>query len=234
MRILVIVPAFNEEENIVKTINSIKNVGQVDILVINDHSIDKTLLLAKMQKNIRVVDLPCNLGIGGAVQTGYIYAAKHDYDIALQIDGDGQHDPDFIWATIHPIIHDGYDLVIGSRFIDKTGYQSTLMRRVGIKYIQHLIRMITGVRITDPTSGFRACGKRAIQFFAKHYPTDYPEPESVVAAHRIGLKIREVPVVMKARTGGASSIYSYKSAYYMIKVTLAIMIARLVRVMRDA
>lgn len=234
MRILIIVPAFNEEENIVKTISSIKNAGNFDILVINDRSIDQTLLLAKTQKNIKIVDLACNLGIGGAVQTGYMYAEQHNYDIAIQIDGDGQHDPNFIGKVITPITQEGFDIVIGSRFIDHEGFQSTRMRRVGIFYLQHLIRMISGMQITDPTSGFRAFGKNAIHYFAKHYPNDYPEPESIVIAHRIGLKIKEVPVVMRAREGGSSSIYSYKSVYYMLKVTLSIMVARLSRVIREA
>ncbi|MBP1961783.1 glycosyltransferase family 2 protein [Paenibacillus aceris] len=234
MRILIIVPAFNEEQNIVKTINSIKNAGNFDILVINDRSIDQTLLLAKTQKNIKIIDLACNLGIGGAVQTGYKYAEQHNYDIAIQIDGDGQHDPNFIEKVVTPITQDGYDIVIGSRFINYEGFQSTKMRRVGILYIQHLIRMISGMQITDPTSGFRAFGKRAISYFAKHYPNDYPEPESIVIAHRLGMKIKEVPVVMRARESGSSSIYSYKSVYYMLKVTLSIMVARLTRVMRDA
>ncbi|MFD0697129.1 glycosyltransferase family 2 protein [Paenibacillus sp. GCM10027628] len=232
MRILIIVPAFNEEENIIKTINNIKSAGNYDILVINDRSIDQTLLLARTQKNIKIVDLACNLGIGGAVQTGYMYAEQHNYDIAIQIDGDGQHDANFISKVIAPITQEGYDFVIGSRFIEYEGFQSTRTRRVGILYIQHLIRMISGIQITDPTSGFRAFGRRAIQYFAKHYPNDYPEPESIVIAHRLGLKIKEVPVVMKAREGGSSSIYTYKSVYYMLKVTLSIMIARLSRVIQ--
>lgn len=234
MRILIIVPAFNEEQNIVKTINSIKSVGNFDILVINDRSIDQTLLLAKTQKNIKIIDLACNLGIGGAVQTGYKYAEQHNYDIAIQIDGDGQHDPSFIEKVITPITQEGCDIVIGSRFINYEGFQSTKMRRIGILYIHHLIRMISGMQITDPTSGFRAFGKSAISYFAKHYPNDYPEPETIVIAHRLGLKIKEVPVVMRAREAGSSSIYSYKSVYYMLKVTLSIMVARLTRVMRDA
>src|SRR5665647_160340 len=175
MRVLIIVPAFNEEDNIVKTINSIKNVGEVDILVINDQSQDNTLLFVNMQKDIMVVDLPCNLGIGGAVQTGYIFAKEKKYDVAIQIDGDGQHDPKFIWEMIHLIHNDNWDIIIGSRFIDKIGFQSTKLRRVGIIYIQFLLRLILGVQITDPTSGFRAFGKRAIDYFSKYYPIDYPE-----------------------------------------------------------
>lgn len=233
MRVLIIVPAFNEEDNIVKTINSIKNVGEVDILVINDQSQDNTLLFAKMQKGIMVVDLPCNLGIGGAVQTGYIFAKEKKYDVAIQIDGDGQHDPKFIWDMIHLIYNDNWDIIIGSRFIDKIGFQSTKLRRVGIIYIQFLLRLILGVQITDPTSGFRAFGKRAIDYFSKYYPIDYPEPESIVIAHRLGMKIKEIPVIMKNREGGNSSIYTYKSVYYMIKVTLSILIAKVGRIAKE-
>jgi len=233
MKTLIIVPAFNEEANIVKTITSIKNACDFDILVVNDHSKDDTLLLAKTQQNVKIADLPCNLGIGGAIKTGYIYADKHGYDIAIQIDGDGQHDPEYLTRIIEPIRDENYDIVVGSRFIDKIGFQSTRMRRFGIIYLQYLIRLLTGVRISDPTSGFRAFGKNAIRYFAKHYPQDYPEPESIVIAHRIGMRIKEVPVVMKAREGGVSSIYSYKSLYYMLKVTLSIMMARVSRIVTD-
>jgi glycosyltransferase involved in cell wall biosynthesis len=233
MKILVIVPAFNEAENIVKTIQSIKHAGQVDILVINDRSIDQTLTLLKTQKNIKIANLPCNLGIGGAVQTGLIYAKEQNYDIAIQIDGDGQHDPNFIWDMIHLINNSNFDIIIGSRFIDKVGFQSTKLRRIGIVYIQYLIRTIIGIQITDPTSGFRAFSKKAIQYFASHYPYDYPEPESIVVAHRLGMKIKELPVIMKEREGGVSSIYTYKNFYYMLKVTLAIMIAKLGRITRE-
>jgi glycosyltransferase involved in cell wall biosynthesis len=233
MRIIIIVPAFNEEANIVSTIESIKKSGDFDVLVINDCSLDRTLLLAQTQKNVKVIDLACNLGIGGAMQTGYIYADKYGYDIAIQIDGDGQHDPGFIRSIIDPIVHGGYDIVIGSRFIEYEGFQSTRLRRIGIVYIQQLIRVLVGMQITDPTSGYRAFGKRAIKHFAKGYPNDYPEPESIVIAHRLGLKIQEIPVVMAARTGGASSIYTYKTVYYMLKVTLSIMVARVRKVIRE-
>lgn len=224
MKVLVIVPAFNEEANILKTINKIKEVNDVDILIINDGSSDNTSILARSTADINVLDLPCNLGIGGAVQTGYKFADRNNYDIAIQIDGDGQHNPQFINQLLIELIEKNYDIVIGSRFIDKTGFQSTFARRIGIKYFYYLIRLLTGLKITDPTSGFRCCNKKAIKYFANYYPTDYPEPESIVFANRIGMKVTEVPVVMDSREGGVSSIHSYKSIYYMIKVTLAILI----------
>lgn len=226
MRILAIVPAFNEEENILSTINKIKEAIDIDILIINDGSADNTSMIARLAK-VNVLDLPCNLGIGGAVQTGYKYASRNNYDIAIQIDGDGQHNPQFIPSLLGPIIDNGYDMVIGSRFINKEGFQSTLMRRIGIKYFYHLIKLITGLKITDPTSGFRCCNNKAIKYFANNYPTDYPEPESIVIANRIGMKVMEIPVIMDKREGGISSIRSFRSIYYMIKVTLAIIIDKL-------
>jgi glycosyltransferase involved in cell wall biosynthesis len=234
MRILVMVQAINEADNLIKTINSIKkNVGQVDILVINYRSIDQTLLLEIAQKYIKIANLPCNQGIGSAVQTGFIYAMEQNYDIAIQIDGDGQHDPLFIWDMVHLMNQTCSDIIIGSRFIDKVGFQCTKLNRMGIIYIQYLISIIIGIQITDPTSGFRAFNKKAIHYFATNYPCDYPEPESIVIAHRFGIRIKEMPIVMNDREAGASSIYSYKSIYYMIKVTLAILFAKLSRITKE-
>jgi glycosyltransferase involved in cell wall biosynthesis len=233
MRVLVVVPAYNEESNIVQTIQQIKEIEHVDIVIINDNSKDNTSRLAKEQSGVMVLDLPCNLGIGGAVQTGYMYAAEHDYDIAIQIDGDGQHNPEFIGELIRPIVENGYDMVIGSRFIDKLGFQSTWARRIGIVYFQYLIQAFTKVKITDPTSGFRALSRRAINYFSRNYPVDYPEPEAIVHAYRIGLRLIEIPVIMKKREGGASSIYSLRTMYYMVKVTLAIMIAKMSKAIRE-
>jgi hypothetical protein len=234
MRILVMVQAFTEADNIIKMINSIKkNVGQVDILVINYRSIDETLLLGIAQKYIKIANLPYNLGIGNAVQTCFIYAMEQNYDIVIQIDDDGQHDPLFIWDMVHLMNQTCSDIIIGSRFINKDGFQSTKLKRLGIIYIQYLIRFIIGIQITDPTSGFRAFNKKAIHYFAMYYPCDYPETESIVIAHRIGIRIKEMPVVMKDREAGASTIYSYKSIYYLIKVTLAILIAKLGRITKE-
>ena len=168
-----------------------------------------------------------NLGIGGAVQTGYLYAARNGYDIAVQVDGDGQHDPKFLSKMAEFIEAEHADMVIGSRFINKEGFQSSGARRVGIKYFTMLIKLLTGAKITDPTSGLRMVNREIIEFFAEEYPKDYPEPESVVAILRRKKKVLELPVIMRERSGGVSSISMKKSVYYMIKVSLAILIERI-------
>ena len=175
------------------------------------------------------MDLPINLGIGGAVQTGYKYAWENGYDMAVQVDGDGQHDPEFLELMAEYLETHQVDMVIGSRFIEKQGFQSSGMRRVGIRFFSGLIRLMTGKTITDPTSGLRMAGRNVIELFSKDYPRDYPEPESVVAILRKGLKVAEVPVIMREREGGVSSISMKKSVYYMVKVTLAILIERIRR-----
>ena len=175
------------------------------------------------------MDLPINLGIGGAVQTGYKYAWENGYDMAVQVDGDGQHDPEFLELMAEYLESHQVDMVIGSRFIEKQGFQSSGMRRVGIRFFSGLIRLMTGKTITDPTSGLRMAGRNVIELFSKDYPRDYPEPESVVAILRKGLKVAEVPVIMREREGGVSSISMKKSVYYMVKVTLAILIERIRR-----
>ena len=175
------------------------------------------------------MDLPINLGIGGAVQTGYKYAWENGYDMAVQVDGDGQHDPEFLELMAEYLETHQVDMVIGPRFIEKQGVQSSGMRRVGIRFFSGLIRLMTGKTITDPTSGLRMAGRNVIELFSKDYPRDYPEPESVVAILRKGLKVAEVPVIMREREGGVSSISMKKSVYYMVKVTLAILIERIRR-----
>ncbi|MEK3733249.1 glycosyltransferase family 2 protein [Paenibacillus sp. FSL M8-0334] len=225
MKILVVIPAFNEEKNLVDLINRIGflNECQVNVIVINDKSTDNTISLLNNMK-VEYIDLPCNLGIGGAVQTGYKYAELHDFDIAIQVDGDGQHDPHFIKDLIDPLIEGRADMVIGSRYIKKEGFQSSIMRRVGIRYFSLVINLLTGVVVTDPTSGFRACNSKVIRQFVRYYPVDYPEPESIVSLLRNGFKIEEIPVVMAKRQNGKSSINKFKSIYYMFKVSLAIFI----------
>ncbi len=227
MKKLIIIPAYNESENIEKTVENIKtNAPDFDYVVINDCSTDNTLDILKSH-NYNYVSLPINLGIGGAVQTGYKYAKEFDYDVAVQVDGDGQHDPVFLNYMADYLQEHELDMVIGSRFIDKEGFQSSFMRRVGINYFTGLIRLLTGKKITDPTSGLRMAGKKVINLFADNYPVDYPEPETAVTAINNGMKIEEIPVIMKERQGGVSSITLKKSVYYMVKVTLAIIIERL-------
>jgi glycosyltransferase involved in cell wall biosynthesis len=225
MRTLIIVPAFNEEKNIEALVTRMSEVSplHVEVLVVNDHSTDGTAEVCR-RLGVKMVDLPSNLGIGGAVQTGYKYAHRHRYDIAVQLDGDGQHPPEYLLALLQPIIDGQSDMVIGSRYIDKQGFQSSLIRRVGIAYFTWLIRLISGQHITDPTSGFRASNTRVIRLFAENYPQDYPEPESIVFLKRNRFRISEVPVVMSERQGGVSSISPLKSIYYMIKVSIAIVI----------
>lgn len=221
-RVLVIVPAYNEQDCIVETVRRIKETGY-DYVVVNDGSKDDTLKLCR-ENGINVLDLPQNLGIGGAVQAGHKYAQHYGYDIDVQVDGDGQHDPSYIPQLVK-MIEDGADLAIGSRFVEETdGFQSTWLRRVGITWLSGLLKLLTGKIVTDPTSGFRASGRRAIELFCENYPMDYPEPESIALALENGLSLSETPVNMLERQGGSSSIGGFSSVYYMIKVTLAIIL----------
>ena len=224
---LIIIPAYNEAENIVKTVEAIKEKAKgFDYIIINDCSTDRTKNICE-ENGYNVINLPINLGIGGAVQTGYKYAYNHDYDIAVQVDGDGQHDPLFLEVMAQYLEEHSVDMVIGSRFIEKKGFQSSRARRIGIVFFAQLIKIMTGATITDPTSGLRMVGRNVIELFSNDYPKDYPEPESVVAILRRHMKVIEIPVVMKEREGGVSSISLKKSVYYMIKVTLAILIERI-------
>ena len=231
MKRLIIIPAYNEAENIVKTVEAIKEKAKgFDYIIINDCSTDRTKNICE-ENGYNVINLPINLGIGGAVQTGYLYAERyaynHDYDIAVQVDGDGQHDPLFLGVMAQYLEEHSADMVIGSRFIEKKGFQSSRARRIGIVFFTKLIKIMTGATITDPTSGLRMVGRNVIELFSNDYPRDYPEPESVVAILRRHMKVIEIPVVMKEREGGVSSISLKKSVYYMIKVTLAILIERI-------
>jgi len=224
-KILVIVPAFNECGNIGRTVEEIRHEApHVDILVIDDGSIDATAKEASLAGGM-VVSLPFNLGIGAAVQTGFQYARSYQYDIAVQVDGDGQHDSSFLEKIVEPIRRDGADMVVGSRFLEKKGgYRSSFSRRVGINFFVHLINVLTGVKINDPTSGFRAYNKKMIILFSEYYPHDFPEPEAIVVAQQAAARIIEVPVVMRKRESGSSSIRYFKTLYYMAKVTLAILL----------
>lgn len=223
MKKLVIIPCFNEQETIVNTVREIEEKAlDFDYIVINDCSNDGTRDIL-VKNNINFLDLPINLGIGGAVQTGYLYARKNDYDVAVQVDGDGQHDPKFLDEMCDALDSSGADMIIGSRFIKKEGFQSTFARQVGIRYFTWLIRRVTHNTITDPTSGLRMVGRKLIVDFSEVYPKDYPEPESTVYALKNGLNIVEMPVIMRSRQGGKTSINIKKSVYYMIKVTFAIL-----------
>lgn len=225
-KVLIIIPAYNEEESIRDVIQNLKDetadkVYQVDYLVVNDCSKDHTLQILRDGK-CSYVSLPINLGIGGGVQCGYLYAQENDYDIAIQMDGDGQHDPQYIDDLVQPLLNDEADMTLGSRFIDKEGFQSSALRRFGIRFLSTAIRCAGHVKVKDVTSGFRAVNRKIIQEFAGDYAQDYPEPESLVACARKQYRIKEVPVVMRERQGGESSISPIRSVYYMIKVTIAI------------
>ena len=216
MRKLIIIPAYNESESIENTIRDIvETVPDFDYIVVNDCSRDNTLDILSSNR-YAYLNLPINLGIGGAVQTGY--------DVAIQVDGDGQHDVHYLADMLHMMQEQGADMVIGSRFIEKEGFQSSKLRRVGISYFTFLIHLLTGITITDPTSGFRMINRNVMALYAKDYPRDYPEPESVVALLKRKMKVKEIPVVMRERQGGVSSIHMKRSVYYMIKVSLAILI----------
>lgn len=224
---LIIIPAYNESTNLIHVVEDIeKNAPDFDYVIINDCSKDDTEQICK-DNNFNYVSLPINLGIGGGMQTGYKYAQRHGYDVAVQFDGDGQHDAAYLGVLLKEMEDTGADMVIGSRFINKEGFQSSFTRRVGIRFFEKLIKIVSGKRITDATSGFRMVNRKITNEFCEYYPKDYPEPESIVAVIRKNYEVKEVPVLMRERMGGTSSIVNYKAIYYMIKVTLAITIDRL-------
>lgn len=227
MKILVIIPAYNEEESIKDVINNIyEKYEDIDVVVINDGSKDNTSIKAKETK-ATVIDLPCNLGIGGAVQTGYLYASRNNYDIAIQIDADGQHDSSYIKHMVEIIKNGQANMVIGSRFIEDTGYKQTFARMLGIRINSGIIKLLTKKKIYDTTSGFRAVDKEIIESFSKDYPYDYPEPCTNMQMVLKGKKIEEIPVKMYNRTTGVSSISPLKSIKYMLKVTLSLFLMKL-------
>lgn len=222
--ILIIIPAFNEEESVGKVIEEVRAYfPEADTLVVNDGSTDFTSEKAKARGGM-VLDLPFNLGIGGAMQAGYKYAYEKGYDTAIQVDGDGQHDPMEIPKLLQGLQEKRGDMVVGSRFISKSQYKASIMRRLGGGIFSSVISGIIKQHITDPTSGFRAANRKAMRLFAFYYPQDYPEPEVLVLLSKSGLRIAEVPVTMKQRYAGQSSITRIRAVYYMVKVLLAIFI----------
>ncbi len=221
---LVIVPAFNEENDIGPVVDDILGAGLgLDVLVIDDGSQDRTSEIA-CSHGARVITLPFNLGIGGAVQTGLKFAHRHHYDVAIQIDGDGQHIASEIPLLLAPLRRDEADVCIGSRYLGQHHYDTPFMRRLGMLVFRTVNSLLIGQRITDNTSGFRAFNRRAIAFLRAHYPSDYPEPETVVMLGRNGFRLKEVAVKMRQRRSGESSINSVRAVYYMVKVLLAIIV----------
>lgn len=226
--LLIIVPAFNEAETIIQVIEDLRGIElEMDILVVNDGSQDVTSEAAKATGQAMVIDLPKNLGIGGAVQTGFKFAARNGYQTAIQFDGDGQHLAKEVPKLLNHMKQDGANVVIGSRFLEKhAGFRSTFVRRLGIRLFEGLNSLLIRQRITDNTSGFRAYDRQAIEFLALHYTVDYPEPETVILLGRNHFKLAEVSTKMQERLGGKSS-FAGAGDYYMIKVLLAILMTSL-------
>ena len=226
-KIVVIIPAYNEEKSIGPLIDEIrKEVPFLDIIVINDGSRDETASVAR-SKNVVVLDLPCNLGVGGAVQAGYRYTYEKGYDFVIRVDGDGQHPPDEIPKLIKTISKQGADLVIGSRYIGKRSYENTTLRSIGIKLLSFFLSVICRNWVTDPTSGFWIINRKLLYYFANEYPSEYPEPEAIALLHRHGYNCHEVPVRFRLRTSGKSTIHGFGAIYYMIKVSLALVVDRI-------
>ena len=225
LRRVAIVPALNEEHSVPRVIDELRafDAGIV-VVVVDDGSTDRTAALAA-EKGAVVLTLPFNVGIGGAVQTGFRYAYEHGFDLAVRVDGDGQHDPAQLGAVITPVLRGEADIAVGSRFVESNaGYRSSRSRRVGIRLLAWVVSRIVGRRVTDTTSGFQAVNRRGIALFARDYPHDYPEVEATVMVARHRLRMIEVPVSMRERGGGRSSITALRSIYYMVKVLLAIFV----------
>jgi glycosyltransferase involved in cell wall biosynthesis len=226
---IAIVPAFNEEGAIGQVIDELRAFDpELDIIVVDDASRDATAVCAR-ERGAHVVVLPFNLGIGGAVQTGFRYAAAGGYELAARVDGDGQHDPAELAELVRVVVADEADICVGSRFAGADGYRSSAARRIGIRILARTVSLLTGQRVTDTTSGFQVLNRKAIELFAADYPHDYPEVEAALMLHKHRLRLVEVPVTMRERVAGRSSIRGLRTIYYMAKVMLAILIGALRR-----
>jgi glycosyltransferase involved in cell wall biosynthesis len=224
LNILIIIPAFNEEATLRDVVEGIRrSLPQADILVVNDGSTDATETVAKSE-GVLLLNHPYNMGIGATMQTGFLYALNAGYDLVAQIDGDGQHNAEFLPSLIKPIVEKKCNLVIGSRYLSDGGFKSSLPRRLGMRFFSGLVRLFTGKKVTDPTSGFRALDRKVIELFSEEYPSDYPEVEALISAHKQGLAFQEVETTMRHRQGGTSSIGILSALYYMVKVSLSISI----------
>ncbi len=226
MKILIVIPCFNEQAAIAEVVRTIQHTARqerldADVLVVNDCSTDDSIRIIQ-SLNCLCLDLPVNLGIGGAMHAGYKYAFRHGYDIAVQMDGDGQHPAHELPKILTPLLQDRADVVIGSRFLTGEGFQSSLARRMGIRYFRWLNQLLIGQTIYDSTSGFRAFNRKTLAVVEQYYPDEYPEPEAIVQFGLYGLRMLEVPVVMQERQGGVSSINTSRAVYYMAKVSLGI------------
>jgi glycosyltransferase involved in cell wall biosynthesis len=223
MRCLVLVPAFNEGASVRKLVMRLRRaLPGFDVLVIDDGSTDDTV--RQVPQGTAIVTLPFNLGIGGAMQTGYRYAALHGYDIAVQVDGDGQHRPREVLRLVDELVRTDADLVVGSRFLENSRYKQTVARLAGGWLLRGVVGMLTGLRLTDVTSGFRAASRRVIRAYAHWYPEDYPEPEVILLLHRAGYKVAEIPVLMRQRRAGRSSISVLQGLFYVAKVSVCLLL----------
>lgn len=224
-RVLVIIPAYNEAATIADVIAALRShAPDAEVLVVDDGSADATASIVAGIPQVRLLRLPFNLGIGGAMQTGFKYAYRNGYDIAVQCDADGQHPAESLPALVSRVAEGSADVVIGSRYVMDSGYRPSLLRRIGKSLLSRWVNLLIGGGVTDTTSGFRAMNRRALAVVSTIYPEDYPEPEVLVILHRFGLKVVEIPVKMRPRQGGETSIRPQGAAYYMIKVTLASLI----------
>ncbi len=223
VKILILIPAFQEDRSIGGIVASVRERFSYDVLVVNDGSTDATSDIARRAGAV-VLDLPCNLGIGSAVQTGFLYARERGYQAVVRLDGDGQHEVEDIAGVLEPVITHRADAAIGSRFLGEAEYRLSIPRTFGIRHFRALVNLFTRYRVTDPTSGFFAVNRRLIEFYSLHYPSDYPEVDAYILMHRIGARAVEVPVRMYARSEGRSSITTFGAVYYMIKVTLSFLI----------
>jgi glycosyltransferase involved in cell wall biosynthesis len=223
VKVLAVVPAFNESLAVGEVVRELRRRGDLDVVVVDDGSDDETAEIARAA-GARVVGLPFNLGIGAAVQSGFLFAREHGYDVAVQVDGDGQHRADEIGKLLAPLERGEADVVLGSRWAADTGYHAPPLRRLGMLLFSAVVSRLTGQRLRDTTSGFRASGRRAIEFLAEHYPVDYPEVEALVLLSRAGFRIVETPCQFREREAGRSSITGRRSVYYVIKVLLAIFV----------
>ena len=227
-RVLVAIPAYGEEKSIGGIVSSIRRKLPYDVVVVNDGSLDGTSAAARDAGAV-TLDLPCNLGIGGAIQTAYQFARDRGYDALVRIDADGQHEVEDIPRVLDPVLRGEADAAIGSRFLGEKEYRISIPRIFGIRFFRWLVRWNTGYRVTDPTSGFFAVNRRLIEFYSHHYPSDYPEVDAYILMHRQKARAVEVPVRMYERTEGKSSITMYRAVYYMVKVTLSFFINRIRR-----
>jgi glycosyltransferase involved in cell wall biosynthesis len=224
LKCIAVVPAFNEEQNIGRVLDELRAFDPaLEVVVISDGSVDRTAEVAA-EHGAHVIRLPFNLGIGGAVQTGFRYAWENGYELVVRCDGDGQHDPTELPKVLEPVIAGKADIAVGSRFTGAAGYRSSATRRIGIRLLAAVVSMIARQRVTDTTSGFQALNRKALGLFASDYPHDYPEVESIVMTVKHRLRLLEVPVAMREREHGTSSITAIRSVYYMAKVLLALFV----------